>query len=196
MQSPMSGFIKQISVRSGEYVEAGQALAVITKDLSLQLQAEVPARYATRLPFISEANFRTLYDNTVYSTKELNGQLLSYGKTLGGNSSLLPVYFSLTNNGSLIPGQAVEVYLKSRPIENALILPLSALIEEQGNFFVYAQVAGESFDKREVETGAQDGVSVQIISGLNPGERIVTKGAYLVKLATQSGSVPAHGHEH
>lgn len=196
VQSPMSGFIKQISVRSGEYVEAGQALAVITKDLSLQLQAEVPARYATRLPFISEANFRTLYDNTVYSTKELNGQLLSYGKTLGGNSSLLPVYFSLTNNGSLIPGQAVEVYLKSRPIENALILPLSALIEEQGNFFVYAQVAGESFDKREVETGAQDGVSVQIISGLNPGERIVTKGAYLVKLATQSGSVPAHGHEH
>ena len=136
------------------------------------------------------------YDNTVYSTKELNGQLLSYGKTLGGNSSLLPVYFFLTNNGSLIPGQAVEVYLKSRPIENALILPLSALIEEQGNFFVYAQVAGESFDKREVETGAQDGVSVQIISGLNPGERIVTKGGYLVKLATQSGSVPAHGHEH
>ena len=121
---------------------------------------------------------------------------MSYGKTLGENSSLLPVYFSLTNNGSLIPGQAVEVYLKSRPIENALILPLSALIEEQGKFLVYVQVAGESFDKREVETGAQDGVSVQIISGLNPGERIVTKGAYLVKLATQSGSVPAHGHEH
>lgn len=196
VQSPMNGFVKQISVRSGEYVEAGQALAVITKDLSLQLQAEVPVRYAAQLPFISEANFRTLHDNTLYNTKELNGKMLSYGRALGENASLLPVYFSLINDGSLIPGQAVEAYLKSRPIENALVLPMSALIEEQGNFFVYVQVAGESFDKREVRLGAQDGRSVQIISGLNAGERVVTKGAYLVKLATQSGSAPAHGHEH
>lgn len=196
VQSPINGFVKQINVRSGEYVEAGQALAVITKDLSLQLQAEVPVRYSTQLPFISEANFRTLHDNTIYSTKELNGKLLSYGKALGDNATLLPIYFSLTNNGSLIPGQAVEVYLKSRPIENALVLPMSALIEEQGNFFVYVQVGGESFEKREVKLGARDGTSVQIVSGLNAGERVVTKGAYLVKLATQSGSVPAHGHEH
>jgi membrane fusion protein, heavy metal efflux system len=196
VQSPMTGFVKQISVRSGEYVEAGQALVVITKDLSLQLQAEVPVRYAPHLPFISGANFRTLQDNTLYNTKELNGKMLSYGKALNENASLLPIYFSLTNNGSLIPGQAVEVYLKSRPIENALVLPLSALIEEQGNFFVYVQAGGETFDKREVKIGAQDGRSAQIISGLDPGERVVTKGAYLVKLATQSGSVPAHGHEH
>lgn len=196
VRSPMSGFVKQITVRSGEYVEAGQALAIITTDLSLQLQAEVPLRYADQLPFISEANFRTLHDNTLYSSRELNGKLLSYGKALGENASLLPVYFSLTNDGSLIPGQAVEVYLKSRPIENALVLPISALIEEQGNFFVYVQVAGESFDKREVKIGGEDGKSVQIVSGLNPGERVVTKGAYLVKLATQSGTVPAHGHEH
>ncbi len=196
VQSPMNGFVKQLSVRPGEYVEAGQALAVITKDLSLQLQADVPVRYAIQLPFISEANFRTLHDNTLYNTKELNGKMLSYGKALGENASLLPVYFSLTNDGSLIPGQAVEVYLKSRPIANAHVLPMSALIEEQGNFFVYVQVAGESFDKREVKFGAQDGTSVQIVSGLNSGERVVTKGAYLVKLATQSGSVPAHGHEH
>ena len=196
VQSPITGFVKQISVRSGEYVQAGQALAVITKDLSLQLRAEVPVRYATQLPFISEANFRTLHDNTLYNTKELNGKMLSYGKALAENASLLPAYFSLTNNGSLIPGQAVEVYLKSKPIENAFVLPISALIEEQGNFFVYVQIAGESFDKREVKLGAQDGTSVQIVSGLNAGERVVTKGAYLVKLATQSGSVPAHGHEH
>ena len=196
VQSPMTGFIKQISVRSGEYVEAGEALAVITKDVSLQLQADVPMRYAIQLPFISEANFKTLHDNTLYNTKELNGKMLSYGKALGDNASLLPVYFSLTNDGSLIPGQSVEVYLKSRPIENALVLPMSALIEEQGNFFVYVQLAGESFDKREVKLGAQDGTAVQIVSGLSAGERVVTKGAYLVKLATQSGSAPAHGHEH
>ena len=194
--SPMTGFIKQISVRSGEYVQTGAPLAVITRDLSLQLQAGVPLPYAAELPFIREANFRTLHNDHIYSTRHLNGSVVSYGKALDSNSSLLPIYFSLNNDGSLIPGQAVEVYLKSRPIENALVVPVRALIEEQGNFFVYVQVAGETFEKRAVTPGGQDGTSVQIIAGLKAGERVVTKGAYMVKLATQSGSVPAHGHEH
>jgi membrane fusion protein, heavy metal efflux system len=196
IQSPMNGFIKQVAVRSGEYVEAGQALAIITKNQSLQLQAEVPLRYAGQLPLVSEAHFKTLHDNKVYSTKELNGRVLSYGKAIGDAASLLPIYFSLNNNGSLIPGDAVEVFLKSKPIQNALVVPVNALIEEQGKFYVYVQEAGESFSKRIVTLGAQDGTSVQIASGVAEGERVVTKGAYMIKLATQSGSVPAHGHEH
>ena len=196
VQSPMNGFVKQISVRSGEFVEAGQPLAVISKDQSLQLQADVPLRYATRLPFIREAHFRTLHDNKVYRTEELNGKVLSYGKAIGDAASLLPIYFALTNNGSLIPGDVVEVYLKSTTIQNALVVPVGALIEEQGNFYVYVQVGGESFAKRPVTLGAQDGAMVEIRSGLTAGERVVTKGAYMIKLATQSGGVLAHGHEH
>lgn len=196
VRSPMTGFIKQVTVRSGEYVQAGQALAVVTTDMALQLHADVPVRYASQLPFISEANFKPLHNDSIYNTRHLNGRVLSYGKALGNNTSLLPIYFSLTNDGSLIAGEAVQVYLKSRPIQNAFVVPITALIEEQGNFYVYVQVAGESFEKREVKPGAQDGSSVQIVSGLKPGERVVTKGAYMIKLATQSGSVPAHGHEH
>lgn len=194
--SPMTGFIKQISVRSGEYVQAGEALAIITKDLTLQLLADVPVRFASQLPFIAEANFKTLHNDSSYNTRQLNGRVVSYGRALANNTSLLPIYFSLRNDGTLIPGQAVEVYLKSRPIENTIVMPEPAIIEEQGNFYVYVQVAGESFEKRKVKIGAHDGKSVQILSGLSPGERVVTKGAYVIKLATQSGSVPAHGHEH
>jgi len=196
IRSPMTGFIKQISVRSGEYVEAGEPLAVITKDLSLQLQADVPVRFASQLPFMAEANFRTLRNDSVYNTRQLGGRVVSYGKALIDKTSLLPIYFSFTNDGTLIPGESVEVYLKSRPIENAIVVPESALMEEQGNYYVYIQVAGESFEKREVKPGADNGTSIQIVSGLKPGERVVTKGAYMIKLASQSGSVPSHGHEH
>lgn len=196
VQSPMNGFVKQISVRSGEFVEAGQPLAIITKDQSLHLQADVPLRYASQLPFITEAQFRTLYNNKVYSTEELNGKVVSYGKAIADAASLLPIYFSLTNNGSLIPGDVVEVFLKSTTIQNALVIPVEALIEEQGNFYVYVQVGGESFAKQAVTLGAQNGTMVQIMSGVAAGERVVTKGAYMIKLASQSGVVPAHGHEH
>jgi cobalt-zinc-cadmium efflux system membrane fusion protein len=196
VDAPGNGFVKQIMVRSGEYVEAGQPLLVVTKDQSLMLRAEVSLRYANHLPFVTEANFKTPYSNKVYRTSEMKGKVLSYGKSIGDAVSLLPISFSIVNDGTLVPGQSVEIYLQSKPIANALVIPMSALIEEQGNFYVYVQVAGESFDKRSVTLGVQDGASVQILSGLHEGERVVTKGAYMIKLATQSGSVPAHGHEH
>jgi membrane fusion protein, heavy metal efflux system len=61
---------------------------------------------------------------------------------------------------------------------------------------VYVQTGGESFQKREVKLGAADGINVQLLSGVEEGERVVTKGAYQIKLSQASGTMPAHGHEH
>lgn len=196
VQSPGNGFIKQIMVRSGEYVQAGQPLLVITKDQILILKADVSLRYYKDLPFITSANFKTLHSQKLYSTATMKGRVLSYGKAVDGSSTLVPISFSLVNDGTLVPGEPVEVLLQSKPLPNVLVMPGNALIEEQGNFYAYVQVGGESFDKRAVTLGGRDGVNVQIVSGIKEGERVVTKGAYMIKLATQSGSVPAHGHEH
>ncbi|MFO7614699.1 MAG: efflux transporter periplasmic adaptor subunit, partial [Bacteroidales bacterium] len=80
--------------------------------------------------------------------------------------------------------------------EQALVVPLSSLIEEQGQYFVFVQTGGESFVKRQVELANNDGVLTEITSGLSVGERIVTKGAYQIKLAAMSGDLPLHGHTH
>ena len=69
-------------------------------------------------------------------------------------------------------------------------------MEDQGNHYVYVQTAGERFEKRNVELGASDGLHMQLLSGVKPGERVVTKGAYQIKLSSASGEVPSHGHEH
>ena len=81
-------------------------------------------------------------------------------------------------------------------IKDALVIPYSSLIEEQGNYYAYVQTSGEGFQKRELELGVNDGIYVQILSGIKKNERVVTKGAYQIKLATMSGKMPAHGHEH
>ena len=88
------------------------------------------------------------------------------------------------------------MYLKTVPLYNVLVMPVAALVEEQGVFYVYVQTEGESFQKREVKLGANDGQQVQVLSGIEEGERVVTKGAYQIKLSTASGTLPAHGHEH
>ena len=52
------------------------------------------------------------------------------------------------------------------------------------------------YKKQEVTLGADNGKEVQILSGLKAGDKVVTKGAYQVKLASASNAIPAHSHEH
>jgi multidrug efflux pump subunit AcrA (membrane-fusion protein) len=75
-------------------------------------------------------------------------------------------------------------------------IPVSAVVDDQGQSVAYVEVAGEAFERRGLRLGIRDGDFVQVLDGLAPGERVVTRGAYQVRLAAASGAVPAHGHAH
>jgi multidrug efflux pump subunit AcrA (membrane-fusion protein) len=75
-------------------------------------------------------------------------------------------------------------------------VPSSAIVDDAGRPIVFVQVEGEAFERRPVTLGAREGDRVQVLAGVKPGEHIVTRGAYLVRLASLSTSVPAHGHVH
>ena len=194
--SPIQGYLKSVMIREGEYVEIGQSIASVSQNRKLVLKAEVPQKYFSKLNNISSANFITAYDSKIYSTDSLNGNLISYGKSTDNNAYYIPVNFEINNNGEIIPGSFVEVLLKTNVIKEALVIPYSALIEEQGNYFAYVQTSGEGYQKRELKIGANDGMNVQVLTGIEEGERVVIKGGYQIKLATMSGKMPAHGHEH
>ncbi|MDI1324392.1 MAG: efflux RND transporter periplasmic adaptor subunit [Algoriphagus sp.] len=196
ISSPISGFVKNILVTEGQYVAAGTPLAVISKNKKLVLQANISQKYFNKLPSINAANFQLAGVETVFDTKQLNGKVISYGRSTSANAPFIPITFEIDNIGDLIPGSAAEVYLKSTPFPNSLVVPASSLMEEQGNYYVYVQTAGESFQKREVKIGLSDGINVQLLSGVSKGERVVSKGAYQIKLSSASGELPAHGHEH
>ena len=132
----------------------------------------------------------------MYELKSLNGKLLSFGKSSGDNSFYVPVTFEFDNKGDIIAGSFVEIYLLSSQQENVLSLPRTALTEEQGVYFVYLQLDEEGYKKQEVTLGADNGRSVQILSGIKAGDRVVTEGAYQVRLASAGNAIPAHSHEH
>jgi membrane fusion protein, heavy metal efflux system len=196
VKTPQRGFIRDLQVAAGAFVEAGKPIATVAQNRNLMLRADVPQQYFGQLKTITSANFRTSADNRVYELSEVNGRLVSFGRSAVAGSYYTPVYFEIQNQPQFIPGAFVEVFLKASPSGDALVIPASALLEEQGAFYVYVQTAGETFEKREVRLGASDAARVQVLSGVQEGERVVTKGAYQIKLATLSGTMPAHGHEH
>ena len=194
--APLGGYIKNCLVKEGDYVSVGQPLVSITQNRRLFLRVDVSEKYYGYLHSIQSANFKTPYDNKVYELGELKGHLLSYGKASGGTSFYVPVTFEFDNRGDVIPGSYVEVYLLSSEMPDVLALPVTALTEEQGLYFIYLQLDEEGYKKQEVTLGASDGKEVQILTGLKAGDRVVTKGAYQVKLASASNAIPAHSHEH
>lgn len=194
--SPIGGYVKNLLVKEGDYVSVGQPLVSITQNRKLFLRADVSEKYYPYLRTISSANFCTPYNNKVHALKELDGRMLSYGKASGENGYYIPVTFEFDNKGDIIPGSFVEIFLLSSPMENVISLPHSALTEEQGSFFVYLQLDEEGYKKQLVSLGADNGESVQILSGVKAGDRIVTQGAYQVKLASATNAIPAHSHEH
>ena len=197
VQAPMTGYLKNILVSDGDFVEMGQPLMTLSQNRRLQLRAEVPQRYYKELPTIVTANFKTTYDDRVYDLTQLNGKLLSYGRGTLAGGAYVPVVFELDNRGEVVPGACVEVYLRSSAVDSALVVPVSALTEEQGLYFVYLRLDEEGYKKQEVSIGDTDGANVRILSGLHEGDRVVTRGVYQVKLAANSGVIPeGHSHNH
>lgn len=197
VSSPMSGFIKQVLVKNGAYVEAGQPLLVVSQNKTLILTAQVPQKYAGILNAVQSATIRTLNDNQSYTLEALGGKVLSVGKAANSDNFLIPVSMQINNTGNFIPGSFVEVYLKTVTNQQAVTVPNTALLEEQGVFFVWVQVTPELFEKREVHIGKTDGIDTEIKSGIGTTERIVARGAMMIKLAQATGSLDAHsGHVH
>lgn len=195
--TPITGYVKNLLVQTGQYVEIGQALATVTQNRRLILRADVSQRYIPHIKNVKTASFTTPYDDVTYDLEELNGNLVSIGRNSGENSFFTPVNFEFDNKGNILEGTYVEVFLKSLPLSDALVLPITALIEEQGHFFVFVQLEhDDEYIKKEVRIGASDGTHRQILEGITEGQKVVTHGAYSLKLASMSGSMPEHDHAH
>ena len=195
--SPIDGYIRNLRVGNGEYVEAGFPLLGITKNERLVLTADVQQKYAAILPQINDAVIRIIQSNETYSLNELNGEILSYGKATNSDNYLIPIAIEIDHVDDIVTGSFVELYLKNNPIENSIVIPNSAILEEQNNFYVYLQLTPELFEKREIVLGSTDGRETAVIKGLSTNDRIVTKGAVMVKLSQSSGALDAHsGHVH
>ena len=195
--SPMNGFIKQLYVKNGQYVETGQPIVSISQNKTLILRAEVQQKYFSILGAIYSANIRTLHDNQTYTLEQLNGKVISFGRSTNMDNYLIPVNVEIDNKGSFVSGGFLELYLKTLTNKQALTIPNTALLEEQGSFSVFVQITPELFEKRQVKPGATDGLKTEILKGIIPSERIVTKGAIFIKLAQATGALDAHsGHVH
>lgn len=196
--SPISGVITSLEAQSGQYVATGAPIATIAASGRLTLRVDVPAKSYAAVASAADARVSLPYSGATVLLSSLDGRRVSDTDALAAaGGGYVPVTFSLRNDGSLIPGSAVEVYLLGAGSRRALTVPVSAVTEQQGSYFVFVRLDEDCYRKLPVEVGQSDGQDIEILSGLKGGENVVTQGVTAVKLAQASGNVPeGHSHSH
>jgi multidrug efflux pump subunit AcrA (membrane-fusion protein) len=130
-------------------------------------------------------------------TGEGRGHWVSLGLEVDLATRTVPLIYEVANaDGALRIGQSVDLFVTTGRAEATLALPAEAILEEGGRPIAFVQLGGETFAKRELTLGLRDEARVQVLAGVQEGERVVTRGAYAVKLAAMSSAIPAHGHAH
>ena len=198
VRAPIAGTLAEILVASGSFVEEGDAMFHVVDTERLWLEASVAEADLGRLPDPKGAWFQVEgFEQTFSIDPDKGGQVVAFGNMVDPMRRTVPLVFELPNpDGLLRVGMFAEVRVWAGESVDDLAVPASAIVDEAGQDVVYVMLGGESFERRVLRLGIRDGDYVQVLSGLEPGERIVTRGAYLVRLAGASPAAAGHGHAH
>lgn len=193
--APISGIITALDATNGSYAALGTPLATVSQNLRLTLTADVPLSHVGELGSYTDARFRHQGEGTFFSTNELQGRRTGANASVGAGSAYGSVSFEVNNRAGIVPGAFAEVVLLGAERPNVLSVPTSALLEQEGFYSAVVQLDQECFEVRPVVLGASDGQRTEILSGVAAGDKVVTQGAYRVKMAGATSAIP-HGHAH
>lgn len=194
--APIAGVIDDVAVTPGEAVEANELLFRVVDPERRWLSARVPEAWAPRMRPEGGVSFRLLGEE---GWRALRGSLVDVGRSVDPRSRTVQVIWALEDAApELRVGASAEIAIPIGEATEAIVVPRAAVIDAEGRDVVIVQLEGESFDERAVRTGPAHGGRVAVLDGLEAGERVVTRGAYLVRLAARAaeGGGASHGHVH
>lgn len=198
VRAPVTGTLVDIRITPGGFAQEGSTLFHIANRNVLWLQLRIPEVDAARLKSPVGASFQVDgVDERFEVVQGKNGRLIAVGGAIDPATRTLPVVYEFQQpDERLRIGMAVKGQVLLEAAKEAVAVPASAILDEGGIPTVFVMKHGEAFERRALRVGARDGDWVEVVDGLQAGERVVSRGAYLVKLAaTKTGEI-GHGHAH
>jgi RND family efflux transporter MFP subunit len=197
IRSPIAGTLVDSAVTAGESVEEGQLLFAVIDLRRVWLEARVFEPDIPRIVHSTSAWFTVDGYDAAFVLDELGGRLITVGSVVDPLSRTVPVLFELDNpDGKLRIGQFARAGIGTGAVQQLLAIPDAAVIDDNGKPVAYVQAEGEAFERRPLTIGVRSRGWTGVSAGLSAGERVVTRGAYEIKLTAASGVIPQHGHVH
>ncbi len=193
LRAPITGTVVETSAAPGTTLKGGESLFQIVDTSRVYVSAIVPEADYPKARSLSGAEIEVPgMDRPIPA-----GRLITIGKIVDAPSRTFPVVYEFNNDaGRIAINQTVTARLFFSGSRQAVLVPESALVDDGGRPVVFIQREGEAFVRRPVTVGYRQSGMAEIVTGLQAGDRIVTKGAYLIRLSALSSQIPAHGHVH
>ncbi len=193
LRAPIGGVVTARNITPGSRVEAGAELFTIIDPSVVWLEVNVPAASA---PLVGRASGATFQIEGLAPTFRAR-RTVSLGSIVDSLSRTVQVLYEIANpDGAIRVGANATVSVGTGRQVDGVIVPTSAILDEDGRPIAYVQPDGETFEKRELTLGGSDGGFTLVLAGIAEGERVVSGAAYQVRLASLSTAVPAEGHAH
>ena len=188
IRSPIAGVVTARPLYAGETASAGSPLVTVMDTSFLRAKVHLAQAQAQTLRTGADASVQ------VPGLKDpVHGKVSLISPALDQGSTTLEVWVRIPNpKSTLKPGTPVHVTMSAPTVNNALIVPADALVQDQnGNESLMVIDSSGIAHQTAVTTGARDTNSVQILSGVSAGRQVVTTGAYALADGTQVKVVSA-----
>jgi membrane fusion protein, heavy metal efflux system len=194
LRAPIAGTITEVVATPGAAYEEGAELFHIVRTNPVVVEAHLPPSEVGMRGMVTDLAFELPGENTA---SPLRIRRQADPGVVDAQSRAIALRFEVDNDGGqLLVGQAGTAVLFTREQVTVPVVPVTAILTEAGRPYLFVQAEGESFEKRMVQLGPREGDRVGVVGGVKPGERVVTRGAYDVQLASAAKGLPAEGHVH
>lgn len=189
LTSPISGTVVDRHVSVGQAVSRGTELMTVMNLSSVVIEAQLPESHATHVI----AGQRFVARLPGLADRPFEGRVESVGDAVDPAKRTVPVRARLINAGAILKHEmAVEVRISTGARKDGLLVPASALVEDEGIKVIYVK-EGNRYERRPVTVGTINYQQAEILSGIESGEEVVTAGAYQLK-NMRKGGVEEGGH--
>ena len=175
LRSPIAGFITDRPLYPGEMASTSAPLLTVMDISQVIVKAHIPQSDALQL---HKGDAATI--SLAGLEKSIEGKVSLISPALDPNSTTVEVWVQAPNANQLLrPGTTAQVAITAQTVKDALVVPSAALLNAKGDAAQVMVIDAKSqASSRDVKTGIQNGEQIQIVSGLKPGEVVVTEGAY------------------
>ena len=172
VSSPKGGVVDAVNIAVGQSVEPATTLFQVSDRSQVNLVARVYEEDLGKIRLGQDARIHTLS----YPDRVFNGKVTLIGPTLDAASRTAQVWFRLSNpDGLLKPNLFAKAAVVLKQNEAALAIPNAAIIEANGEKFVFVK-QGEQYQRIEITTGLADDEDSEVTDGLVPGDEVATQG--------------------
>ena len=176
LYSPATGVVTEKKVTQGQAVQAGTEIYVVADLSDVWVDAQVRESDAADLRVGSGADL----EFATYPGRTYKGRVTFLYPTVAEQTRSLRARITIANvDGRLKPGMYATVRLSS-PTRSALTVPRSAVLQTGERAVVFVDQGKGALRPVDVVTGRAAGEYVEILSGLEPGQRVVTSAQFLL----------------